>query len=164
MSQPSANEEWIDLLIENVVSDVQRGGWCDRVNEYEPTRKPGHGITAAVFPDYIGPTVVSGLSATSARINIFVRLYMPMPLAKVGYPGAIDVIDRKMLKAVSNIMRRYHDDFDFEGTIRNVDLLGSHGQQSLEARSGYIEIDGVHHRVFTITVPCIVNDVWPQVR
>lgn len=157
------SEEWLDLLIDNIVSDVQRTGWCDRVNESEPFKKPGHGITAAVFPDYMGPTKLSGLAATSARVNVFVRLFMPVPLPNRGFPGAADVIDRKLLKAASNIMRKYHDDFDFEGTIRNVDLLGSQGQ-ALEGRTGYIEIDKVLHRVITITVPCIVNDVWPQVN
>lgn len=156
------SEEWVDLLIDNVVSDVQRSGWCDRVNEQEPYRKPGHGITAAVFPDYMGPTKVSGLASTSARIVVFVRLFMPLPLPNRNFPGQGDVIDRRLLKATSNILRRYHDDFDFEGTIRNVDLLGAHGQ-ALEARTGYLEIDKVHFRVVTITVPCIVNDVWPQV-
>lgn len=157
------SEEWIDLLIDNVVSDVQRSGWCDRVNEQEPYRKPGHGITAAVFPDYAGPTKISGLAATSARIVIFVRLFMALPLQRSNFPASGDIVDRRLLKATSNIMRKYHDDFDFEGTIRNVDLLGAHGQ-ALEARFGYLEIDKTHFRVVTITVPCIVNDVWPQVR
>lgn len=162
MSSPTGNEAWIDDLVENVISDIQRSGFCDRVNEYEPIKKPGFGITAAVFPDYIGPTEVSGLASTSAIVLMMVRLYMPVPVPKAGFPGASDMVDRKMLKAASNIMRRYHDDFDFEGTIRNVDLLGSRGQ-ALEGRTGYIEIDNVMHRVITITVPCIVNDVWPQV-
>jgi hypothetical protein len=162
MTTPTANEEWIDDLVDNVVSDIQRSGWCDRVNEYEPTRKPGHGITAAVWAQHIGPTVVSGLASTSAVVVVMVRLYKPLPIGQAKVPASMDMIDRRLLKAASNIVRRYHDDFDFGGTIRNVDLLGSRGQ-ALEGEAGYIEIDKVLHRVITITVPCIVNDVWPQV-
>lgn len=162
MTSPSANEEWIDDLIDNVVSDIQASGWCDRVNEYEPTRKPGHGITAAVWPQYIGPIQLSGLASTSGKVNVFVRLYKPISIGQPKVPATMDMIDRRLLKAASNLIRRYHDDFDFEGTIRNVDLLGQFGQ-ALEGEAGYIEIDKVVHRVITITVPCIVNDVWPQV-
>jgi hypothetical protein len=35
---------------------------------------------------------------------------------------------------------------------------------TLDAQSGYINIDNVVMRVMTITVPVIVNDAWAQVQ
>jgi hypothetical protein len=159
MTSPTDNEEWLDSIFDAVVSDVQRSGYFDQVNEHEPKRKPGYGLTAAIWVQdirAIGPA--SGLAASSAAVIFNVRLYVRM----LREPE--DMIDRNMLKAVSNLLRRYHDDFDFEGAIRNVDLLGSLTGQALGATAGYTEIDSTLYRVMTIFVPCIVNDVWPQVR
>jgi hypothetical protein len=58
-------------------------------------------------------------------------------------------------------MRRWHDNFDFGGVIRNVDLLGITGRQ-LRYDAGYFEDETAKYRVVDITIPCIVNDIWPQ--
>lgn len=153
----TATEEWIDDIFDAVVSDVQRSGYFDLVNMHEPKRAPGKGLTAAVWVQAIDPiALMSGLASTSARIVFMLRIYSNM------FKEPQDMIDPEMMRATSNIMRRYHDDFDFEGVIRNIDLLGQFGV-ALAAQAGYLEVSGTHFRIMDITIPCLVNDVWPQV-
>ncbi len=158
MTTPDESEAWIDPIFDAVVSDVQASGWFDQVNQHEPKAKPGMGMTAAVWVQSIGPVPAgSGLSQTTARIQFMCRLYSSMLMEPQ------DMIDPNMLKAVSNLVRRYHDDFDFGGIIRNVDLFGNFGE-ALGAEFGYVEQDRALYRACTLTIPCIVNDVWPQSR
>lgn len=153
MSDPEA---WLEPIFDAVVSDAQSSGYFDRVNQHEPKKAPRSGITAAIWVQSINPiALISGLASTSARIVFTLRMYMPM------MAEPMDMIDPKMTKAVSNLMRRYHDDFDFEGVIRNVDLMGAHGV-ALAAQAGYIEMDNRLFRTYDMTIPCLVNDVWPQ--
>lgn len=152
-----ASEDWIDDIFDAVVSDVQASGYFDKVNMHEPKRKPGNGLTAAVWLQGLTPIgQISGLAATSGRLLFILRLYSNM------LQEPQDAIDPNLVRAASNIIRRYHDDFDFNGTIRNVDLLGAYGV-ALEAQAGYLEQGGTMYRVIDIQVPCLVNDIWPQV-
>lgn len=152
------DEAWIDPIFDAVVSDVQASGYFDKVNKHEPKRKPLTKMVAAVWCQSITPIgEISGLNSTSGRLLFIVRCITNM------LKEPQDMIEPIMMKAVSNIIRRYHDDFDFGGAIRNVDLLGQFGV-SLDAQAGYLEIDKIMFRVYDIQVPCIVNDIWPQVK
>ena len=158
MTTPTYNEEWIDPIFAAVVSDVQKSGYFERVNQHEPKRKPKGGMSAAVWIQRIDPiALASGLASTSGRLTFIVRMYIRM------IQTDMDAMDPLLTKATSNLMRRYHDDFDFEGAIRNVDLLGHHGI-ALSAQAGYLEQDNTNYRIMDLTVPCLVNDVWPQVK
>jgi hypothetical protein len=152
------NEAWLDDILDAVVSDAQRSGYFDKVNLHEPKRKPGTGMTAAIWVQSIEPIgVISGLSSTSGKIVFTLRMYQQM------FKDPPDMIDPTIMKAVSNLMRRYHDDFDFEGAVRNVDLLGAFGT-ALSAQAGYLEIDKTEYRIMDMTIPCLVDDIWPQVN
>jgi hypothetical protein len=152
-----SNEQWLADIFDAVVSDVQRSGYFEKVNTHEPKRGPRNGLTAALWLQAIDPiALASGLASTSARIVFTLRLFQNF----IKEPQ--DMIDPDMAKAAANLVRRYHDDFDFEGAIRNIDLLGAFGV-ALAAQSGYLEIDSKNYRIIDITIPCIVNDVWPQV-
>jgi hypothetical protein len=154
----SPDEAWLEPIFDAVVSDAQASGYFDRVNKHEPKRKPGKGLTAAVWVQGISPiAAASGLNSTSARVLFMLRIYSNM------LKEPQDMIDPELMRAASNLMRRYHDDFDFAGAIRNVDLLGQFGI-ALEATAGYLEQDNTMFRIMDITIPCIVNDVWPQVK
>ena len=156
MTTPDSSEEWIDDIFDAVVSDIQASGYFDKVNEHEPKRAPARGLTASVWLDRLFPVPrIGSLTNTSACLLFKVRVYQN------ALSNPMDAIDRNVLKAVSNIMRRYHDNFDFDGAIRNTDLLGESGI-SLSAQAGYIEMDSTLYRVMTIDVPCLVNDVWVQ--
>lgn len=158
ITSPGPDESWIDDIFDHVVSDIQASGYFDKVNTHEPKRKPGTGLTAAVWVQEMSSLPqASGLGVTSALLVFTARLYSNM------FKEPQDMIDPQLLKATSNLMRRYHDDFDFSGSIRNVDLLGISGTR-LRALAGYVEMDSALFRVFDITIPCIVNDVWPQIQ
>lgn len=160
LSTPSGtdiSEDWIDPILDAIVSDAQMSGYFDMVNTHEPKRKPGTGLTAAVWCDRIECVgAASGLSVTSARVVFMLRIYSNM------LQEPQDYIDPELMRATSNLIRRYHDDFDFAGAIRNVDLLGQYGQ-GLFAQAGYLLIDNALFRVMDLAIPCIVNDVWPQI-
>lgn len=160
MTTPDGSEEWLDPIFDAVVSDVQASGYFDRVNLHEPKRKPGHGLTAAVWVQAISPLpLASGLAATSGRIVFMVRGFANM------LKEPQDMIDPNLTKVMSHLVRRYHDNFDFDlhPTVRNVDLLGQFGIP-LAVISGYEEIDTTVFRIMDLTVPVICNDVWPQVQ
>lgn len=159
MVVPAADELWLDPIFDAVVSDVQASGYFEKVNQHEPKRKPGTGLWAAIWITVIEPITGSGLSSTSARLEFNVRMYSNM------LKEPQDGIDPQLMRAASSIMRRYHDDFDFGLTdeVRNVDLLGAWGKK-LGLVTGYVEMDGTMFRIADLTVPVIVNDVWPQVN
>lgn len=157
MTTPDASEAWIDPIFDAVVSDAQASGYFDKVNQHEPKRAPNTGVVAAIWVQSIEPiALISGLAATSGRIVFTLRMYTNM------LKEPADMIDPMMMRAMSNLMRRYHDDFDFAGAIRNVDLLGAYGV-ALSAMSGYLEVDGKQFRIVDLTIPCLINDIWPQI-
>lgn len=143
-------------ILDSVVSHAMASGFFERVNAHEPVNSPGHGLTAAVWVDGIAAVRTSGLGTASARLIFNVRLYTPM----VQEPA--DAIDPHLLAATDALMRAYVGDFELGGTVRQVDVFGSHGAV-LESRAGYIRQDDATLRVITITLPVIVNDLWDEV-
>lgn len=157
------SEDWLDPIFDSVISDIQRSGYFARVNDIDIRAKPGRGMTAAVWVQSMMPIAgISGLASTGCRVVFQLRAYSNALKEIAGKPELNDSIDRNMVKAMSNLSRRYHGDFDFEGAIRNVDLLG-HWGISLSVTAGYLEQDRVWYRTYDMLIPCIVNDVWPQV-
>jgi hypothetical protein len=144
-------------IVAAVASHAAASGHCERVNGHEPASNPGPGITAAVWCDSVSPVPAgSGLASTTAVLVLMVRLYMPVQTEPQ------DMIDPAMMDAVDALMAAYSSDFELGGLIRNIDLQGQTGTR-LAARAGYLEYpDGPKYRVYTITVPCIVNDAWTQ--
>ena len=166
------SEDWIDPIFDAVFSEVHRSGYFDRVNDFEPKSRPGRGLTAGLWVDSIDPLpAASGLSATAARLVFILRGYKNIAnQLKPGIPALQDGIDIYMLKAFSNLCRRFNAEFDFgdgfppgESPIRNVDLLGYFGV-ALSLKGGYLDQDKVWYRTMDLTIPCIINDVWPQVQ
>ena len=150
-------DDWITPVYGALMDDLMSSGWFDSVNSGEPSTPPGFGLTAAVWPQSITPVPsLSGLATTSARVVFVVRMYHPAVSTNM------DQMELPMVRAVSALMRRYHDDFDFGGVIRNVDLLGEAGAP-LSANAGYLEYpDGALYRVYDVLVPCLILDIWPQ--
>lgn len=156
MTLPDSSESWIEPIFDAVVSEYQRLGYYDRVNRHEPRRKPGRGLTAAVWLQSVIPLPqASGSDSTTALVVFTGRTYMNM----TAEPN--DMIDVWMLRANANLMRSMHGDFDFGGIIRNVDLLGQFGTP-LSLIAGYLDQDNTKYRIMDLTIPCVVNDVWQQ--
>jgi hypothetical protein len=143
-------------LFTKVESHALKLALFERVNTHEPKNAPGKGLSAAIWVQRIGPAPTdSGLAATTARIELRVRIYSSM------LQEPQDSIDPNILAAVVKLLEQYSEDFTLGGTIRNVDVLGQTGEP-LGAQAGYINQDGKMMRVMDITLPLIVNDVWTQ--
>ena len=144
-------------ILNVVTSHASAAGLFERVNQHESKNAPGNGLTFAAWLDQIGPARgSSGLAQTSALVVLNARIYTSM----LSEPQ--DAIDPAMAGAVDVLMSAYSGDFALGGTARCVDLLGMAGI-SLSARAGYLIQDGKPYRVFTITLPIIVDNVWGQV-
>lgn len=144
-------------ILDPLVSHALGTGLFERVNLREPKSAPGNGLTAAIWGDRIGPVPAgSGLTQTSGRVVFNLRLYQSM----LAEPQ--DLIDPTMLSAVDALMGAYSGDFSLGENVRNIDLLGAHGV-ALEAQAGYLNQDGRLFRVYTMTVPVIINDMWEQI-
>lgn len=145
----------INGITDAVASHAMASGYFDRVGTHEPQNAPGYGLTAAVWVDRIDAIRSSGLASATARLVFNVRLYTSMTQEPA------DAIDPNMVAACDALMRAYVGDFTLGGLVRQVDVFGTHGQ-ALDARAGYIEQDGLLLRVLTITLPCVINDLWAE--
>jgi hypothetical protein len=142
-------------VIDQLTSKARSTGLFRAVNGHEPKGSPEKGLTCAVWADAIAPSPTSGLNSTSAVVTFMIRLYTPM----ISEPQ--DMIDPTLVAAADKIMGDITADFTLGGTVRQVDLLGSHGAP-FGAQAGYVEIGGTVFRIIDITTPCVINDAWPQ--
>lgn len=146
----------VSTIVAAAESHLLASGWFDAVNRHEPKRNPGKGITAAVWLMEVVPVAArSGLNATTGRVELRVRLYLPM------LREPLDSIDPDALAVVDALMQAYSSDFTLGGTVSHVDLLGETGTP-LQARSGYLRQDNVLYRIIDVWLPLVVNDLWEQ--
>jgi len=143
-------------IMNAVASHAAETGYFERVNQHEPKNAPGNGLSAAVWVDRIDPVgAISGLDSTSLRVVFMIRIYSSM------LQEPQDAMDPEMLRAAHAIMTQLSSDFGLGGIIKNIDLLGAYGE-GLLGRAGYIQVAQQMFRVFTITVPTVVNDALDQ--
>jgi hypothetical protein len=151
------NAAAVNALVAKVESVAMKTGQFRSVNFHEPKSAPGNGLRLAIWVQELEPiAAASGLASTSGYVVLYARIYGNM-LAKPE-----DEIDPRVLTAATALIGAYSGDFTLGGTVRNIDLLGEYGQQ-LGAKAGYVTIASQMYRVMTLTVPCIVNDMWSQV-
>ena len=143
-------------LRDSLTSHCLASGVFDRVDQHEPKKAPGTGVTAAIYLLKIRPYPAgSGMRATTGVVTMAIRSYLSM------LQEPQDDIDAVLFEASNEVMLRLSGDFTLDGLIRNIDLMGA-SQESLEAEMGYVTIDGKMQRISLVTVPCIVNDLWSQ--
>ncbi|MFE2346485.1 hypothetical protein [Kitasatospora cineracea] len=147
----------IDSILDRIVSHALASGFFEQVNGHEPENAPGAGLTAAVWVDHVQPALSSsGLNSSSALLVFNVRLFTRMRQEPQ------DGIDPALMKALDVLFTAYAGDFELGGDARMVDLRGAEGAP-LSARAGYLNQDQQLFRVFTITLPVIINDAWDEV-
>ena len=131
-------------------------GLFDSANGHEPKSKPGNGLTIATWSQTIRPVPRgNSLVATTVRVEMMQRIYTSM----LSEPQ--DAIDPALTDAVDYMLKTYHAGFTLVGTVREIDLLGEFGEP-LSARAGYLNMDGKLYRIYDLTVPTIINDLWIQ--
>jgi hypothetical protein len=145
----------IQAIIDAIVTDLLASGYFERVNAHEPKSSPGSGLTAAVWVQDIRAVQSSGLDSSSALLVFSVRLYTSMA------QEPLDAIDPQLVNAVSTLFSAFAGGYTLGGLVREVDVRGSEGVM-LEAKAGYLKQADFSHRVITITLPVVVNDVWEE--
>lgn len=145
-------------IIQAAIDHLLTSALFESVQGHEALSAPGNGLTADVWIDAIKPAPAhSGLAETSAILTLNARIYANAD----SLPS--DGIETDLANAVDILMTNYSGDFDFDGLVAFIDLLGAHGP-SLAAQGGYVTIGGQFFRCMTITIPCVINDVWPQAK
>ncbi len=143
-------------LRDQIVSHAMTLGVFDKVAQHEPKNAPGNGLFCAIWADTIEPLPdASGLAATSGRVAFHVRIMGNM------LQEPQDDIDGLMLTAATTLIGEYSGHFTLGGTVRDVDLLGAHGE-ALKGQAGYLDIDKKLYRIMVVTLPIIINDLWTQ--
>ncbi len=153
----SFDQQAVQNLTDALTSKAAATGAFRRVNSHEPKSAPGSGLTLAVWADSIQPVAqASGLASTSGVVTYLARAYGNM-LQKPE-----DDVDPRLMAAASVLVGAYSADFTLGGLCRNVDLLGMYGRK-LGAQAGYVTIAGSMYRIMSVTVPCVLDDLWEQV-
>jgi hypothetical protein len=153
----SFNDAAVNALVDGVASIAMQTGKFRSVNTHEPKSAPGSGLRLAIWAQEISPiAAASGLASTSGYVVLNARAYGNM-LAKPE-----DEIDPRLMSAATVLIGAYSADFTLGGLVRNIDLLGMYGRK-LGAQAGYVTIGGSMYRIMTVTVPCVMDDLWDQV-
>lgn len=144
-------------VIQAAIDHLLTTGLFESVQGHEALSAPGNGLTADVWVDTIKPAPAqSGLAESGAVLTLSSRIYL-----NADSPPA-DNLEQTIAAATDAVMTQYSADFTFGGLIMLVDLLGGLTGTALSAQGGYVSVGGVAYRCMTITIPCLINDVWPQ--
>lgn len=127
------------------------------VNGHAPRNAPAQGVSCSIWPEDLGPaTSASGLNKTTALLLMTVMIYTGTQAQPY------DAIESSILSAADGLFAAYSAAFTLDGLVRNVDLLGQFGTP-LRGSAGYVTFADGGFRVWTITLPLVLNDAWPQV-
>lgn len=142
-------------VITAAIDHLVQTGLFESVQDHESTSASTGGLTADVWVSDIKPVAAqSGLDITSALLTLTVRIYLNAT------PPPND-LEQTITGAADTLLIAYNRAFTFDDTVSWVDLLGEYGTP-LAAVGGYVTVGGVFYRCMTITVPCVIDDVWPQ--
>lgn len=133
------------------------------VNGHEPKHATPKGLTAGAWFDHFAPVLASGLAATTVCTVWSIRIYTPLTgEVQAARDRSQDAIDPIMLDAADAVCASFTAHYTLGGLVKGVDVRGADSGEQLAGAAGYATIDGVLHRILTITVPLIVNDLWPE--
>lgn len=155
----------VEAIRRPILDHALASGMFDRVGGHEPKSAPGTGVTAAVWVQSFDPVNVSGLDITTARLIFQARVYTSMTAEPQ------DEIDPDLVTAAGVWLGRLIGDLHLKGpsgegtgaAVPGIDVRGRQGVK-LAGVAGYVEQDGKLMRVYTITIPVLVNDVWQEAR
>ncbi len=152
----SFDQAAINAVYAAAVSAAQKLSVFEVVLQHEPKAAPVSLPACAVWTQALTPVAaVSGLNATSGRLELRARIY----LSFLGKPE--DRIDPELIRLTSALLGAYSGGFTFGGTVMEIDLLGAHGE-SLNATAGYIQHDSHMFRVMECNIPVIIDSLWTQ--
>lgn len=152
MSTPTS---FVNTLIQAVASDAQQLAWFESAGTEEPKSAPSANMHFAVWLMNAKPARTSDLVSTSFRIELAGRIYLNMLREPTGN------IDADLAAAAWDLLGRYSSGFTLGSLIREVDLLGEHGEP-LGVQFGYVTIDHRLYRIADVVLPLICDDVFDQ--
>lgn len=132
-------------------------GIFERVQRFDPTNAPGSGMTCALLATDLGTEPSTGLNITAGLVVWVMRIMLPMQTKP------LDEVDPTVLGAGRKLIARLLADLKLGGLVRTIDVRGMTGTR-LRMRLAYLTIDKTLYRLGDLTVPVIVNDVWPEVQ
>lgn len=139
------------------IDHLQATGLFESVQDHESTSAGIGGMWADVWVGGIKPVAEqSGLAATSALLVLTVRIYLNAMAPAAGS------LEQTITGAADQLLLAYNESFTFDGHVNWIDLLGQYGT-SLSSVGGYVTVSNTQYRCMTITVPCVIDDVWPQI-
>lgn len=142
-------------VITAAIDHLQQTGLFESVQDHESTSASTGGLTVDVWVSRLAPIPAqSGLDVTSAMLTLTVRIYLNAMPPAAG-------LEQTITGAADTLLIAYNEAFTFDDTVSWVDLLGQYGTP-LSSVGGYVTVGGVFFRCMTITVPCVIDDVWPQ--
>lgn len=146
----------VAAILDTLQSHALASGLFERVNGHEPKSAPGRGLTAALWVQRMGPVAAdSGLDSTAGRLEFRLRIFTSM------LQQPLDAIDPAVIAASDALIRAYSANFQLGGQVQDVDLLGTHGDP-LMAIAGYLTQDQKTYRIMDLTIPLILDNLWPQ--
>lgn len=143
--------------IDYVTGAAWQTGLFDAVTGHEPKAAPGRtGLTASAWIQAWRPTQSSGMASASMRLTVQLRIYCPMLVEPQ------DMIDPMVMTAVDAVFAYVASHFQAGGIgqTRYVDLLGSDGEE-MNAELGYAEQNKAMFRIADVSIPVIINDLYP---
>lgn len=147
----------VNGILAAVQSHASETGLFEDVVTVEPKSAPGDGLYAAIWVDNLAPVAAgSGLNAVSTALTLTVRIMKRMLSQPYGQ------IDPEILTAADTLLRAYAGAFTLDGKVRNVDLFGMYGSR-MEGQAGYLSLDKAMFRIFEITLPLTISDLWAEV-
>lgn len=145
----------IPAVITAAIDHLASTGLFESVQDHERTSASTGGLTADVWLGPIKPLPPqSGLDITSSLLTLTVRIYMDAMSPPAN-------LEQEIGGAADALMTAYNAAFTFGGTVSWIDLLGEYSS-GLFGDPGWVTVGGVFYRCITITVPCVIDDVWPQ--
>lgn len=145
----------IETAVNKLVTTAAESGYFPGgVESCEPKSAPGSELYFATWIENIKPIPEhSGLPVTSARVEMFGRVYSSM----MAEPQ--DKIDTNLAVATSYLLAQLTGHFTITGAY--LDLLGSYGD-GLGSDFGYVLLGKTVFRVSDITIPFVCGDVFDQ--
>jgi hypothetical protein len=146
----------IGALYAQIVSAAEKLAGFETVIQHEPKAAPVSVPALAVWFSGFGPARgMSGLAATSARVEFKARAYLNAMSKPEG------TTDPKLIALASQLIGAFSAGFTLGGNVMAVDLLGAWGNP-LQAAAGYVSHDGHEFRVAELVIPVVIDDIWTQ--
>jgi hypothetical protein len=155
----SLDPQWLKDVSSAVISVGRALGAFDKVNGHEPKNAPGRGLTLSYWLDRVRPcTRGNGLASTSANVVWLARVQLP------GTYDPADEVDPILGVSAGKLINAYAGNLTMGGAVLpGIDLRGIEGVK-LEGRYGYVTQEQKQFRMFDMTVPVLVNDVWSEAQ